>query len=128
MRVHGERYDDCLKSSVEFMWVNRKLFFGDSLFGSTRIMWFLFPIYCSISLLSCWSIYEFKFCFPFFKIWFDGLVGTTVGYSTTGGCWTTSSRRKMHFRCLSTITCSSYSPIIITAINAPSFSTSSSST
>lgn len=113
----------------------------DSLFGSTRIVCAAFVYFRSIVLVPSfpahWSVSFhmnksflclFLFYFLFLLNRFDGLVDTTAGFNTTGGCWTTSSRRKMRFRCPSTITCSSYSPTIITAINAPSFSTSSSST
>ena len=116
------------------MWVNRKLFmtvYLDRHELCVRLLFisdslFSFPPFLYTGQLVLWI--NHLCVFFFFSNRFDGLVDTTAGFNTTGGCWTTSSRRKMRFRCLSTITCSSYSPTIITAINAPSFSTSSSST
>ena len=59
-----------------------------------------------------------------------GLVDIIVGCNTTAGCSIMNSPRKIHFRPPPTITTSSRCSrtIIITAINAPWFSTSSSST
>lgn len=114
MTVYLDRHELCV----------RLLFISDPLFS--------FPPFLRTGQLVFIWINHFCVCFLFYFLFllnrFDGLVDTTAGFNTTGGCWTTSSRRKMRFRCPSTITCSSYSPTIITAINAPSFSTSSSST